>query len=673
MQKRALLRNLIPSRIKAIDPRVTIVVFLLVLGIVVTYWQTIDHKFVTYDDGGYIYENPPVLTGLTWEGILWAFTTGYQANWHPLTWLSHMVDAELYGLNAGGHHITSMLIHTLSTILLFFVFRRMTGSLWPSAFVAAFFGLHPLHVESVAWASERKDVLSALFWMATMLAYVRYVEAPSTRRYVLALLLFALGLMAKPMLVTLPFVLLLLDYWPLKRLRVWENQNSHAESSHTNIDSLPFGKIVVEKIPFFILTALSSIVTFLVQQRGGAVFPLEVMPVSLRLQNTAVSYVSYIRKMIWPSDLATFYPHPGFRLPLWEAIAATVFLLLVTVCVVWWGKKHRYLTTGWLWYIGTLVPVIGIVQVGIQAMADRYTYLPLIGLSVVIAWGVNDLAGSWRLKKVLLSFLGGLSVLAMVVLTWFQVGTWRDSTTLFSHAADVIEENYLAMTNLGLAKIHEGKFDEAIDHLTEAQKIAPLIPDIHNYLGLALSGQGKFLEATEKYKDAVRLRPKYQAALFNLAVAYDRLGNTDEAISYFEESLLLNPEDAEAHNNLGAALGKLGNIDAAVDHFREAVRIRPEYTSALYNLGTGLITLGRHAEAVTPLSDVIRLKPDHAKAHYNLGLALEEVARYPDALLNFQEALRLDSTFAQAREGWVRMVFREMEVKKKTIQDSLHR
>jgi len=653
--------------IRRVDTRTLLIIAALVVCIAAVYWQMIDHEFVTYDDNVYIFENRMVQSGLNWNSLVWAFTSGTQANWHPLTWLSIIVDYELFGLNAGWHHLMSAILHAINTVLVFFVFRKMTGTFWPSTFIAAFFGLHPLHVESVAWAAERKDVLSAFFWLLTILVYVRYVRRPHFKRYALVILFFALGLMAKPMLVTLPLLLLLLDYWPLGRIQFRKRNplsKDPATISLANGDDrgTSLSKLLMEKVPLLGLSAVSSIVTFQVQRHGGAVFSLEIMPVTVRLENAVVSYVIYMRKMIWPSDLAVFYPHPGHGLPVWESVAAAALLLAMTALFLWLAREHRYLATGWLWYMGTLVPVIGIVQVGIQALADRYTYVPLIGLTIIIAWGSQELVKNWRFKGPLLASLSGVSLLVFTTLTWFQVATWHDSISLFSHAVEVTKRNYLALSNLGLGKMNKDRPDEAITHLTEALEIAPLIPDIHNYLGMAFARKGKVAEAIVQYREAVRLKPDHQAGNFNLAVALNRQGNTEEAITHFEEALRLNPYDAEAHNNLGAAYGKEGKMEEAIDHFREAVRLRPEYMSALYNLGTGLISQGKHEEAITPLSEVVRLKPSHANARYNLGLAFENGGKFSEALTQYEEAARIDPTNTQARQSWMRMIFLQRNV-----------
>ena len=656
--------SVIESRIARLtsSERSLIIAALLALSVMAVYWQVRNHEFVTFDDNIYVYENKMVLSGLNWSSIIWAFTTGTQANWHPLTWLSIMVDYELFGVNAGWHHLMSAVIHAVNTVMLFVVFKRMTKSFWASAFVAAFFGLHPLHAESVAWASERKDVLSMFFWLLTLLLYTRYVERPELKRYLLVIGSFVLGLLAKPMLVTLPFVLLLLDYWPLKRFAGEQTVSSTTETAGQPLTETngiqprgPTFKLIREKIPFIVLSLISSVVTFIAQQSGGAVAPLERIPILIRVGNAFVSYINYITKMIWPSNLAFFYPHPGFTLSLWWALFAAALVITLTIVFVQLGRKRPYLPVGWFWYVGTLVPVIGIVQVGIQAMADRYTYIPLIGLSIIIAWGANDIVARWRQKGLVLTATGVVWLLVLAPVSWFQVGAWRDNMSLFSHAVKVTERNYLALTNLGLTEARLGKIDDAIGHYKEALQIGPMISDIHNYLAIALSSKGSDLEAASHYAQAIQLKPEYKEAHFNLGIILDRQGLTDSAIYHFREALRLNPDDAEVHNNLGAAFGKLGKIDSAIAHFEEAVRLRPDYASAHYNLGSALLGQKKYDEAILHLSADVRLKPDHLNGHYNLGLAYKAAGKVKEALGEFDRVLSLNPRHTGALYEYMQM------------------
>ncbi|MHC4573844.1 MAG: glycosyltransferase family 39 protein [Planctomycetota bacterium] len=442
------------------------------------FWQLCDYKFVGYDDLEYVIDNPQVAAGLTWDGLAWAFTTRYFSYWHPLTWLSHMLDSELFGMDSRWHHLTSVLLHIVNTLLLFAVFKRMTGAVWQSAFVAAAFGLHPLHVESVAWISERKDVLAHFFWTLTILAYLRYVRKPRPAPYLLTLLVFALALMAKPTVVTLPFVLLLLDYWPLNRLPLDRPVGNTDKSAPGPVAGRTprrtFGRLLLEKAPFFVLTAIVSFVTFVTQQRSGALKGAAAVGIAARFSNTFISYLTYIRKMVWPADLAVFYPHPRNAIPLWWVAAAAFVLLAISLCVLRLAKSHRYLFIGWFWYLGTLVPTIGLVQAGDQALADRYTYIPLTGLFIIIAWGLNDILAKWKYRKTALALAAAVVLPALSICTYFQLRHWRDSTTLFERAVAVTKDNYLAHYNLALALIYaEGRAGEAIEHLHEVRRIRP--------------------------------------------------------------------------------------------------------------------------------------------------------------------------------------------------------
>ncbi len=532
----------------------------LVVATLCVYWKLPSHDFVNYDDPKYVTENNHVQAGLTGEGIIWAFTSSHAKNWHPMTWLSHMLDCQIYELNAGGHHLTSLLFHIINALLVFVVFKRTTKAFWQSAFVAALFALHPLHVESVAWVAERKDVLSALFWMLTIWAYVLYVERPGLARYLLVFLFFILGLMAKPMLVTLPFVLLLMDYWPLKRFMCFQSNcdvdNLQSDRPKASGYHGSFTLLVLEKAPLFVLAAVSSTVTFLVQQAGGAVKSLDVFPLQIRFANALVSYVIYIWKFILPLDLAVFYPHPGMP-PIWLVTVCLVLLFAVSVLVFRYRYRCPYLVTGWLWYVGTLVPVIGVVQAGTQSMADRYTYVPLIGLFVVIAWGVNDLAARWSFRRFVLTISACGVLLAFTICTWLQVSYWRNSITLFEHAIEVTSNNNLAHYNLGNALVKQGKLDEGIANYLEAMRIEPDHPDTHNAhnsIGLALFRQDKLDEAIAHYSKAIRLKPDYVQAHNNLGVALIRQGKVDEAIRSFSRALQIRPDHDEASYNLGLAL-----------------------------------------------------------------------------------------------------------------------
>lgn len=517
-----------------------VVAGLLVASVVAVFWQTGHHGFISYDDPTYVTANPQIRNGFTVESLRWAFTTTYFSNWHPLTWLSYMLDYRLFGDNPRGYHLVNVGFHAANTVLLFVVFRRMTGALWPSAFVAALFGIHPVHVESVAWVSERKDVLSTFFWVLAMGAYARHVERPRPASYLLVLACFALGLMAKPMVVTLPFVFLLLDYWPLQRFAVAAGRRI----------ALPPVALIVEKIPLFALVAASSAVTYVAQASGGSVAGLEKFPLSIRLMNAAVSYVQYIHQMVWPFALSLRYPHPGRALPFWQAVAAGAGLALVSILVCRYMRQRPYLVVGWFWYVGTLVPVIGLVQVGEQAMADRYTYVPLIGLFIILAWSGREIVGRRRSLQPVLVGLAAASLVVLMVATWVQVRYWRDGVTLYEHSLAVTSGDFLLHFNLANELRERGELDAAVAH----------------------------------YAATIRADPTFAAAYTNAGPILASQGRVDEAIASYVAALKLKPDLAEAHNNLGILLAQAGRTDEAIAEFSEAIRIKPELADAQRNL-----------------------------------------------------------------------------------------
>jgi len=499
--------------------------------------QTLRHDFVNYDDPRYVYQNTRITNGLNIAGIAWAFTHIHAENWHPLTTITHMLDCQLYGLRAGGHHSTNVLLHTIGVILLFIVLRQMTGAFWQSAFVATVFAVHPLHVESVAWIAERKDVLSGVFFMLTLLAYLHYTRAPSIGRYLTVALVVALGLMSKPMLVTLPFVLLLLDYWPLGRFE-----------THRSNTGRRLLQLVLEKIPLIALSAVSSIVTFLAQR--GAIGWTEQLPMSARISNALVAYVIYIRQMFWPARLAVFYPHPENRLPVLEISLAFIVLVGITAAAFVFRKKAPYFMTGWLWYLGMLVPVIGLVQVGWQGHADRYTYLPQIGLYIAVTWGVTDLTHSWRFQRMA---LGVAALIVVGALSWrgrLQTSYWRDSETLFTHALAVTSNNDVALNNLGIIFLDKGQLDDAISKLQAAIDLRPENAPAHDNLAKALLKKGQVTEAMVHYRKFLELEPASVEARNTLGTALIQQGHVREAMDLWQESLAIQPENGNAASNL---------------------------------------------------------------------------------------------------------------------------
>jgi tetratricopeptide (TPR) repeat protein len=613
-----------------------LVCILLLVSTLAVYWPVQGHDFVNLDDNLYVTDNRHVQAGLTWEGIVWAFSSSQASNWHPLTWLSHMLDCELFGLDPQGHHLTSSLLHAANSILLFLLFSRMTGALWRSAFVAALFALHPLHVESVAWISERKDVLSTFFWILTMWSYVRYVASPGAGRYLLVFLLLAFGLMAKPMLVTLPFVLLLMDYWPLGRIQFGHSGNPIQNRNGAGYQRSPTLHLVWEKAPLIALSAASSIVTFLMQHSGGAVQSSTLFPMEARVANALVAYVSYIGKMIWPRNLAVFYPHPG-NIVVWKAMAAGLLILALSVLVIRGARRYPYLSAGWLWYLGTLVPVIGLVQIGAQSMADRYTYVPFIGLFVMIAWGVTQLTARWRFRHLVLSVSAGLVLTALMICTRMQAGYWQNSVSLFEHAVNVTDDNYLAHVSLGIALYEQGRVDEAIAHYNQSMQINTNYPIAHNSLGAALLRKGEFEEAIPHFSRALEIDPKAEGALANLQTALQQIGTTTD--------------EAASHNLKAIALAGEGKLDEAIVELSKALRLKPKFAEAHYNMGNALAGQDKLDEAIDHFSEAILIKPDYPEAHNNLGILLARKGKLDDAVDHFSEALRIRPDFAEAQNN----------------------
>jgi Tfp pilus assembly protein PilF len=568
-------------------PRLEVIICLfLILATTGVFWQVRNHDFVNYDDTRYVTKNANVQGGLTVKGLIWAFTTGDVSNWHPLTWISHMLDCQIHGLDPGGHHLTNVFLHAVNGGLLFLVLRLMTGAVWRSAIVSALFALHPLHVESVAWVAERKDVLSTFFWLLTMLAYTWYVKRPGFEKYLTVVAALALGLMAKPMLVTLPFVLLLLDYWPLGRFDV------EVPSIGNNLKRL--WRLVWEKWSLFLLSLASSIITFLVQQRGLAVQPLELIPAESRIANAFVSYASYVWKMIWPTHLAVYYPHPLESLQKWQIMAAAFLVLSIFGMVLWGIRRRPYLIVGWLWYLGTLVPVIGLVQVGGQAMADRYTYVPLIGLFISFVWGISDITATRSRLKGALAVSAAVVVVIFAICTSFQLRHWKNTKTLFEHALQVTSRNQLAHNQLGLALLKEGSPEKATEHLLEALRITPQYVHAHINLGNAYKDQGEVDKAEQEYRRALRYVPSHATANNNLGILLAMRGKTDEALTLFSKVLEIDPDNARAHNNMGIALAKRGEFGKAIEHFSAALRIDPQHASARQNLKRALDRQGRN-------------------------------------------------------------------------------
>jgi tetratricopeptide (TPR) repeat protein len=595
------------------------------------------HAFLQFDDAAYVTDNGAVRAGLTWQGLRWAFSTPYAGNWHPLTWLSHMADVQFFGLDPGWHHLSSLLLHVLTVLLLFRLLVRLTGAAGASAFVAALFALHPLHVESVAWIAERKDVLSGLFWVLSMSAYVSYVKRPGAGRMAIVAAAFALALLSKPMAVTLPFALLLLDAWPLGR---WRGVSAAAGASSALA-------LVREKAVLFAMAAASAAVTIVVQRQAGAVQSLEAFPLGLRLANVPVAYVKYVLATIAPWQLAPLYPYPS-SIPLWESAGAALVLVAASVAV-WKARRTRpYLAVGWAWFLGLLVPVIGIIQVGAQPYADRYTYLPSIGLFVMAAWAAREVAAARPEWTRAFATLGIALAAAAAVLTFRQVGVWKDSVTLWQHAAAVTRGNYRAETNLGYALAEAGQRNAALAAYTEAIRLKPDYPNAHNYLGVLLADMGNHDRAVTEYETALTLRPRFAEARNNLGLSHAALGRLDDAIADFREALRIAPTFAPARNNLAIAYINQDRYDEAIAEFEAAVAAQPGSPESQLNLATALASAGRREDALPHFEAAARLGGDPVKVHYLWGGVLVDLGDIAGAANQYMAALSADPAFAPA-------------------------
>jgi len=619
---------------------------LLIVGILAVYWRVTGFALTNFDDEVYVTENDHLRLGLTGEGIRWALTATIAGNWHPLTLMSYLLNYQIGHLNPQGYHLLNLLLHIANSLLLFLVLHKMTGFRWRSAFVAALFAIHPVHVESVAWVAERKDVLSTLFWILTIWAYVSYTKRPGIKGYLLVVLAFALGLMSKPMLVTLPLVLLLLDFWPLGRFSNYR-------------------KLLLEKAPLLGLSAASSVITYIVQQRGGSVGELEVYPMGERIANAVVSYMSYIGKTFWPQKLAAFYPYPSDSLPPWQVIGAALLLVCITYLAIRMARRCPYVAVGWLWYVITLVPVIGIVQVGKQAMADRYTYVTLIGIFIAIAWGIPELlrkadanARRYQHSQVLVSGAAGIAILALMYCAYIQVGYWRNSITLFRHALRVTTNNFVANLGLGSALWSRGYSNEAIGYYRQALRIEPGSPEALSNMGLALANIGKAEEALKYLYKALEIKPDDPNTLNNIGLALAGIGKAEEGLKCLYKALEMKPNDPNVNNTLGFILCGLGRFDEGEAYFKKALQINPRHEKALLNYikelncrATRLAQQGNLAAALKIFFEALRLDPQIAETHYNLGMALGILGETDEAIKHYLEAVRLKPNYAEAHNN----------------------
>ena len=604
-------------RVKRSDLVILLGLAVMTFGI---YAQVVGHQFITLDDPTYIRENPNVNRGVTLAGLAWAFTTFYVANWHPLTWISHMIDCQLFGTNPGRHLLVNALIHAANTLLIFYFLFRTTHARWPSALVAALFALHPLHVESVAWASERKDTLSTFFGLLSLIAYVRYAEARSISRYAWVAVTLGLGLLAKPMLVTWPFVMLLLDYWPLARFRGRGQRQRLRSASHSEAATAT-ARLIWEKLPLFALVAASVIITFVAQSHGGAVRTFAAAPVGFRLSNGVVSYAKYILLMFWPNNLAVYYPLPQTGIPTWQTLGAAFLLIGITALCFLQRRNRPYLIVGWLWFLGTLVPVIGFVQVGGQTMADRYFYIPSIGLFIALVFGLADLAKSWHVAPLLSAGVAAGVLLILATLTNAQIQRWRDSFTLFEHTLAVTPPNPHIEYNLALALGGSGRYDEAATHFEKALQIDPHLYDGLVGMGVTREFQGRLPEAIDYFQAAIRSQPDTPTAHLQLGRVLWKQNSDQAALEEIGRALQLAPKDAEIRADFGLALQLVGRIPEAIEQFHEALRMNPNNAEAHANLALALLASGKPRESIPEFETALRLNPQLTGAADNLRRA----------------------------------------------------
>src|SRR5438477_2853905 len=618
------------------DRRPRFLIFYLCFGLAlvtsVAFFPALRNNFVNFDDNTYVYENPKVVAGLTRSGITWAFTHFHSSNWHPLTWLSHMLDCQLFRLNAGGHHFTSVFLHAVVAILLFIVLREMTGAVWRAALVAAGFAIHPLRVESVAWISERKDILSGLFFMLTLAAYVKHARAPSLGRYLVVVLLYAFGLMCKPMLVSLPLVLLLIDYWPLRRF---------TDQSSTR-------RLFIEKLPLIGLAAASCLVT-LFAQRLTAVSTNHI-PLAGRVGNAAVACMIYIVQMVWPLHLAPFYRRPADdqhgpgltdQLPAWQIVLALVAIIGISIAAVLWREERPYVFTGWFWYLVMLGPVIGIVQVGLQAHADRFTYLPQIGLYILVSWSVAHLIAWRRAGRQILTATAAIVLVSLMCIARAQVRYWHDSETLWKRSLAVTKDNDSPHYGLGDVYLARGEVNKALAEFRSALNLRPGSPYAHNDIGLVLTKMGQLDEAVDHFNAAIRILPNFPTAHYNLGNALMQKGQINDAIKEFEHELALQPDHAPARCNLATALLNQGQLNQAITQYEKTIELRPDYAEAYYDLGNCYFQQGNPENAVKQYEQALKLSPHLVEARNNLATILCQKGEIDRAISELEEAIRI--------------------------------
>ena len=586
-------------------------------------YEPIRHNgFVDYDDVAYITKNPNVTGGITRESVIWAFTNSYMGNWHPLTMLSHMLDCEIFGLNPLWHHFINVLFHILNVLLIFWILTATTDAMWPSAFVAAVFALHPLQVESVAWAAERKTVLSGLFWFLTIAVYIWYTRRGGIGRYILLVMVYALCIMTKPVVVTLPLVLLLLDYWPLERIRIRKTEDRKGQRAGGASQKVSAGRLIAEKIPLLVLSVILSVTTFAAQQNAGASVPLDTTPLDSRFANMFLSYTKYIGKTIWPSQLVAFYPYPNATFLTMAATICVPLFVLILVISIYVGRRRKYAATGWLWYVGTLVPMIGLVQVGSQGIADRYMYIPILGLLIIVAWAIRDFVFNRPHWKIAVSVLAAGALLSAVIVTRTQVRYWQNSMSLFEHALKVTKNNPVAEKGYGIALFAEGRLDEAVVHLRNALQTHPGYLTAGNELGKVYLKQGKFNEAVACFDELLKRNKNSAEVYYNLGIALSLQKKYEEAIKHFARVLELDPKYPDIHKIMGITLLAAGKTEEAIVQFNESLRMKANQAEVYVNLGKANSILGKYESAIQNWTRALELKPDSADALNNIAWLL---------------------------------------------------
>jgi tetratricopeptide (TPR) repeat protein len=625
--------------------QVTLICVVLIL-LVITAFEPVRHNdFVDYDDKTYILLNQHIHDGITWDSVKWAFTSGYAGNWHPQTWLSHMLDIDLFKLNPVGHHLHNLALHIASVVLLFLILRSLTGSLWRCALAAAIFGVHPLRVESVAWAAERKDVLCALFWMLTTAAYIGYARRGGVLRYLLVIMCFGLGLMAKPMIVTLPLVFLLLDIWPLARVPNLLSENILSAVAPSR--PAPIGRLIVEKIPLLLLVAVSCLVTYKVQSSSGAVDALDVTWTE-RIANGLISYVNYIVKIIWPINLAALYPFPEQGYPLWKPAAAFLLLSGWTVWTVRRVRKWPWLFVGWFWYLVTLIPVIGLVQIGNHAMADRYSYLPCVGILLMLVWTVFQCSARWKIPRIVYAVLCAGVIPALIMTTRIQAAYWKNSLTLNEHTLAVTENNYVVYNNMGAALLVEKRYDESLDYLRKALEIRPDYYLANTNMALTLKDLGQYDQAQVYANAAIKKEPYWGLAYFIRGRTLVAMGRDDDALAAYKQAAKLDSEDFRFFYDAGLLLAKKGAFQEAIHYFKETIRCYPAWGDAWRDMGLAQQRLGLIEDALASYRMALKLISRDYVTCYRTAVCFEQIGHPRDAIYFYRQAITFKPDFSQA-------------------------